>query len=580
MTDDYYYDFTYDAVNNITGVVVNNNSVHYQYTYDLANRMTDSTHRIRYDQYPDYELHYSIDNLNNITLERLTIRDDPEDRPKSESYETLYSYDMSNKLSAIKLPFENEDHEFKYFYDYAEDGNLFHVLYPAYDTWYALNRYIHYDRDGRCIGISDNGFGTGPDANSFYEYNANGNVIKPVSWAGTDTYGYDSQDRLTSWNFDAKSGSDISETYNYDLAGNLTNKAGTTYTVDKANQIINDGSHNFVYNANGNLTSDGQYTYSYDRKNRLQAVSVGGQYPICIDYDYRGFRTSKSRVNNFSTKYICDDHGNIIYQFRNVLGNEDGIESFFYYSPEGKIIGMTINGTTYATHENLRGDIISLTDVMTGDIVAKYEYDSWGNVIRHEGDVDSPFRYAGYYYDEEMGLYYCKSRYYSPRLGRFLTKDSVDYIDIRYPEAINCYTYADNNPINYVDPTGHFVFVIGAVAVAPEAAAAVAALGTAAVCGTIGLGKELWDRFWAEDDSISIPDMPKTPGDVPPGKEWEWRGKGKPGSKEGNWYNKKTGESLHPDLGHPLPEGPHWDYREPNGGPWWRLFPDGRKLNK
>ena len=56
-------------------------------------------------------------------------------------------------------------------------------------------------------------------------------------------------------------------------------------------------------------------------------------------------------------------------------------------------------------------------------------------------------------------------------------------------------------------------------------------------------------------------------------KGYEWRGKpgSKPGSKDGNWYNPETGESLRPDLNHPEPIEPHWDYR-PNKNPHWRKF--------
>ena len=62
----------------------------------------------------------------------------------------------------------------------------------------------------------------------------------------------------------------------------------------------------------------------------------------------------------------------------------------------------------------------------------------------------------------------------------------------------------------------------------------------------------------------------------PPGKGWEWRGKGEPGSKKGGWYKPKTGESLRPDLDHPLPIGPHWDYQPYRNGPKYRWYPNGR----
>lgn len=64
-----------------------------------------------------------------------------------------------------------------------------------------------------------------------------------------------------------------------------------------------------------------------------------------------------------------------------------------------------------------------------------------------------------------------------------------------------------------------------------------------------------------------------------PGKGWEWRGRGPKGSQQGSWYNPKTGESLHPDLNHPGPIGPHYDWKAPDGKTY-RVFPDGRVESK
>ncbi|MCL1806598.1 MAG: polymorphic toxin type 37 domain-containing protein [Oscillospiraceae bacterium] len=76
---------------------------------------------------------------------------------------------------------------------------------------------------------------------------------------------------------------------------------------------------------------------------------------------------------------------------------------------------------------------------------------------------------------------------------------------------------------------------------------------------------------------------PKYPGNNPnisPGKGWEWRGSGNPSSGNGSWYNPKTGASLHPDLSHALPIGPHYDYIPYKGGPTYRLMPDGSLIPK
>jgi Bacterial toxin 37 len=73
-----------------------------------------------------------------------------------------------------------------------------------------------------------------------------------------------------------------------------------------------------------------------------------------------------------------------------------------------------------------------------------------------------------------------------------------------------------------------------------------------------------------------VPNIPGSPAtSLGPG--WTWRGKpGEPiGGDKGAWFNPKTGETLHPDLGHGVSVGPHWDWRDPDGN-FWRLFPDGR----
>ena len=56
-----------------------------------------------------------------------------------------------------------------------------------------------------------------------------------------------------------------------------------------------------------------------------------------------------------------------------------------------------------------------------------------------------------------MGLCYLNSRYYDAHIGRFLTPDSLDYLDPETINGLNLYAYCGNNPVNYYDPSGHFV---------------------------------------------------------------------------------------------------------------------------
>ena len=83
----------------------------------------------------------------------------------------------------------------------------------------------------------------------------------------------------------------------------------------------------------------------------------------------------------------------------------------------------------------------------------------------------NPFRYRGYVYDEETGLYYVSSRYYDPEVGRWINADDTDIlaIDQGTPLQYNLFSYCHNNPVNMADLDGYIPFfvitgIIGAVA--------------------------------------------------------------------------------------------------------------------
>ena len=94
--------------------------------------------------------------------------------------------------------------------------------------------------------------------------------------------------------------------------------------------------------------------------------------------------------------------------------------------------------------------------------VVRYEYDAWGNPISTTGTLAgtigkrNPFRYRGYYWDEETGMYYLESRYYDPEIRRFISADDVSVLENDRQDLGNSifYAYCFNNPINYVDEMG------------------------------------------------------------------------------------------------------------------------------
>jgi RHS repeat-associated protein len=117
-----------------------------------------------------------------------------------------------------------------------------------------------------------------------------------------------------------------------------------------------------------------------------------------------------------------------------------------------------INGEYYYIR-NAQGDIIGLFD-KAGALVVSYTYDSWGKLISTTGTaastvgVKNPYRYRGYRYDTETGLYYLQSRYYNAEWGRFVNADTL-LGETGELLSHNIFAYCQGSPINYLDTIGY-----------------------------------------------------------------------------------------------------------------------------
>ncbi|MBP3495776.1 MAG: RHS repeat-associated core domain-containing protein, partial [Clostridia bacterium] len=130
----------------------------------------------------------------------------------------------------------------------------------------------------------------------------------------------------------------------------------------------------------------------------------------------------------------------------------------YVYDEAGSPIGMLCRTTSlpenmvhkYFFTKNLQGDIIGIVNNSSYSGIAQY----------------NPFRYRGYYFDEESGYYYLNSRYYDPQTKRFLNSNDIGVITAT-PEGLtdkNLYAYCDNNPVMRSDTGGEFWnWIVGAV---------------------------------------------------------------------------------------------------------------------
>ena len=139
----------------------------------------------------------------------------------------------------------------------------------------------------------------------------------------------------------------------------------------------------------------------------------------------------------------------------------DGKKLRYFYDNEGVCGFRYYDGSSWAEYvyiKNAKGDVMTILSD-SGSEVANYSYDAWGACIPDSAQSEigriNPFRYRGYYYDEETNLYYLLTRYYDPTIGQFISPDGFDYLNPETVGGINLFTYCGFDPVNNVDPTGN-----------------------------------------------------------------------------------------------------------------------------
>ena len=208
-----------------------------------------------------------------------------------------------------------------------------------------------------------------------------------------------------------------------------------------------------TYDAMGNPLQYLGMQMEWEKGHQLKHITGAGLDMYCM-YNDSGKRIRKT-VNGVTTDFYLDGSA-ILMQT-----SSDGSRIDFFYDDKGNVFAMKYQNEMYFYRKNLFGDILGILDSHGTELV-KYEYNSWGKLLNLT-DYSSnglgrrnPFRFKGYYYDEELGMYYLNSRYYDPETGRFVNADDVEVLKTT-PTALtdkNLYSYCDNNPVGRKDGTG------------------------------------------------------------------------------------------------------------------------------
>ena len=425
----------------------------------------------------------------------------------SASFETTYIHDVENRPTQLRYGADNRIIA----YTYDAIGRIATRAANSMQTSYLTTYQYLAPENGDSIqttplvqSITQNG------QNFSYTYDNVGNITSVTRNGLTTTYEYDSLGQLTRVN-DPHAGK--STMYLYDCGGNMTGYLSAPYTLAPTLEGVNEtvfytygdsnwkdkvtaiGGKAITYDAIGNpLTYDG-WTFTW-KAGRMLASMVKNGTNAQFTYDHNGMRIRKI-VNGVTTNYTLNG--------KNVVHMTQGSHDLhFFYDAQGKPGMVTYNDVDYFYVYNLQGDVVALIDA-NGTQVVEYGYDAWGYPISKTGSLAAtigtlnPFRYRGYVYDEETGLYYLQNRYYSPNWKRFINVDQS-------LNEKNLFVYCLGSPIIRRDIDGNESIAVltmtgglGIGELAPVIASSVAVI----VCGIIDAVSKTNPVFIQQSSAVS-----------------------------------------------------------------------------
>ena len=365
-----------------------------------------------------------------------------------------------------------------------------------------------------------------------YTYDNNGNITAIRNGPGTEYYAKYTYDGLNQLTREDNAVLGKSWVFAYDTAGNILSKKEYAYTTGTLGAALDTKTYTYAttgwkdrltsfngeaiaYDALGNPTTYRGHALTWGKIRQLESYRIDSGTLLTFAYDASG-----SRIRKNSTTYESRD-GKIRSELR-ITGKIE------YYYGKDDISGFKYHNIKYFYEKNLQGDITAIYDT-DGNLKAQYVYDAWGNhtIVT---DIDgiatlNPFRYRGYYYDTETGLYYLNSRYYDPQTGRFINADDIDVL-IEESESehelivYNLFAYCDNDPIGMYDPYGYSATAV--LLGAGGGSALLGVLGIVVVATVVGvlLGYGLYKAGEAVCDALKgDPDPYKRPGQKKQGRE-------------------------------------------------------------
>lgn len=463
------YVYSYDSIGRLIRTDISNNLTNAYvgssvYGYDIRNNLVSLSNNIGGITYTQQ---YSYSNIGTANSET-AAKDNLPTKYTALGKSTIYTYNSLNQLADRNVDTTTDINTHYVYNTVTLDGNLYYTNQLNCEILNGTSYHYTYDDVGNIIAIKKGtGYGSTTSDYKAYSYDNKYQLTGETMGSTVNSWSYDALGNILSKTTSVNGATTNTVTYGYgadsdcgweNLLTNITIKNYTDNT--EITETIN-------YDAIGNpLLYRGANLSWYGRQ--LTAYSKGGTN-ASFTYDASGLRSTKT-VNGVKTtyQYVGDQ---LLYEDR---GN--GTKLYYFYDSNGILSAIYhhVNGvkTAYHVQTNYQGDVVALYD-WSGSLVAKYDYDAWGNILSvtdangtpitsstHIANVN-PFRYRSYYYDNDLGLYYLQSRYYDSGIGRFVNGDEQLNDDIL---GNNLFVYCSNNPITRCDDTGKaWWIVVGAI---------------------------------------------------------------------------------------------------------------------
>ena len=296
-------------------------------------------------------------------------------------------------------------------------------------------------RSEQIVAVSNfvNGAAVGGES---YARDAKGRIVERV----------ENVERVEQFGYDAVG--QVVEVANYQLPS--TNYQLTSYSYDLIGNIA--GAAALVYTADGEVTGLNGLTFGYDSASRLTTVATGDVTIATYGYDAFDRRVRKTTAEA-TTTYLYDGWNLIREEIAGTNGTTDVIE--YYWGKDisgsldtaggiGGLLYLKHNGTVYVPLYDASDNVTAYVDA-SGNVVAEFAYDAFGNTVAEDGTLVGVFRfkYSTKYHDAETGLIYYGYRYYAPTTARWLTRDPLEE-----QGGLNLHCFCENDGVNKVDWLG------------------------------------------------------------------------------------------------------------------------------